>query len=283
MERVAENVKKTRPDYVFWDIECWYNGAMEAAQCSRCKAEQQASGKPMDEFLKDKGTGSFKDLYQAVQKGSSGNKMPEVASYNHHAEKPLHQLIVDFNQIYPRYVNDAQPSLYVAGRAEDVHNSIRANYKLLKTRKIIPWLTAGTYGEFEPYKLEQMILEALLNGACGITYYCYADFDTPLDFYYHAKALAEIAPYEDLIMDGEVLEPTGSNKQLTYSGIRKGGEMLLLIGNYQNTPGSTTYSAPFTTVTQIKDLRSGKALPAENPIKLDVPKDGIMLLYIAGK
>jgi len=283
MERVAENVKKTRPDYVFWDIECWYNGAMEAAQCSRCKAEQQASGKPMDEFLKDKGTGSFKDLYQAVQKGSSGNKMPAVASYNHHAEKLLHQLIVDFNQIYPQYVNDAQPSLYVAGRAEDVHNSIRANYKLLKTRKIIPWLTAGTYGEFEPYKLEQMILEALLNGACGITYYCYADFDTPLDFYYHAKALAEIAPYEDLIMDGEVLEPTGSNKQLTYSGIRKGGEMLLLIGNYQNTPGSTTYSAPFATVTQIKDLRSGKVLPVENPIKLDVPKDGIMLLYIAGK
>ena len=148
---------------------------------------------------------------------------------------------------------------------------------------IIPWLTAGTYGEFEPYKLEQMILEALLNGACGITYYCYTDFDTPLDFYYHAKALAEIAPYEDLIMDGEILEPSGSNQQLTYSGIKRGNEMLLLVGNYRNAPGNTAYTAPFANVTQIKDLRSGKVLPAANPIKLDVPEGGIMLLYITGK
>lgn len=283
MERVAENVRKSKPDYVFWDIECWDNGVAEAAQCSRCKEGQQASGKNMNEYLKDKGTGSFKDLYQAVQKGSAGGKMPIVASYNHHAEKPVHQLIIDFNRIYPQYVNFAQPSLYVAGRARDVHDSIRANYKLIKSRKIIPWLSAGTYGEFEPFKLEQMILEALFNGACGITYYCYTDFETPMDFYYHAKALAEIAPFEDLIMDGEILEPTGSNKQLSYSGIKQGNEMLLLIGNYQNMPGNTTYAAPFDKVTQIKDLRSGKALPAENPINIDVPKDGIMLLYIAGK
>lgn len=283
IERVADNVRKSCPDFVFWDIECWYFGALEAAQCSRCKAEQMASGKSMDEFLKEKGTESFKDLYQTVKKGSTGGQMPEVASYNHHADKPVHQLIIDFNRIYPQYVNGAQPSLYVAGRALDVHNSIRANYRLLKNRHIIPWLTAGTYGEFESYKLEYMILEALLNGAGGISYYCYDDFDTPLDFYYHAKALAEIAPYEDLIMDGEVLEPTGSNQQLTYSGIKKNNEMLLLVGNYLNAPGNTSYTAPFAQVTEIRDLRSGKTLPAVNPITLDVPGDGIKLLYIAGK
>lgn len=283
IERVADNVRKTCPDYVFWDIECWYNGAVEAAQCSRCKAGRQASGKPMGEFLKDKGTASFKDLYLAVEKGSAGRPVPAVASYNHHAEKPDHELIVDFNRIYPLYVKFAQPSLYVSGSAMEVHKSVRANYKLLRSKMIIPWLTAGTYGEFEPYKLEQMILEALLNGACGITYYCYTDFDTPLDFYYHARALAEIAPYEDLIMDGEILEPSGTNQQLTYSGIKRGNEMLLLVGNYRNVPGDTAYTAPFASVTQIKDLRSGQTLPAVSPIKLDVPEGGIMLLYIAGK
>lgn len=283
MERVAENVRKSRPDYVFWDIECWDNGVAEAAQCSRCKEGRQASGKSMNEYLKDKGTESFKDLYQAVQKGSARGKMPMVASYNHHAEKPVHQLIIDFNRIYPQYVNYAQPSLYVAGKAQDVHDSIRANYRLIKSKNIIPWLSAGTYGEFEPGKIEPMILEALLNGASGITYYCYADFDTPLDFYYHAKALSEIAPYEDLIMDGEVLEPTGTNEQLYYSGIKKDNEMLLLIGNYRNAPGDTIYKAPFTTVTQIKDLRSGKALPVADTIILNVPKDGIILLHIQGK
>ncbi|MFA7231820.1 MAG: hypothetical protein WC071_11175, partial [Victivallaceae bacterium] len=282
MERVAENVKKTKPDYVFWDVECWYNGANEAQKCSRCKTEQQASGKPMDEFLKDKGTETFKDLYAAVKKGSAGGKMPIVASYNHHAEKPVHHLIVDFNRIYPQYVKYAQPSLYVAGRALDVHDTIRANYKLTKSKNIIPWLSAGTYGEFEPKKMEPMILEALLNGACGITYYWYGDFDTPLDFYYHAKALAEIAPYENLIMDGEVLEPAGSNKQLTYSGIKNGNEMLLLIGNYANAPEETIFKAPFSKVIEIKDLRSGKNISSDNNISLNVPKGDIRLLYIKG-
>ena len=232
MARVAENVKKSSPDYVLWDIECWYNGAVNAAKCTTCREACKASGKPMDVFLKEKGTEALKDLYQAVEKGSAGAKMPLVASYNHHAAVPVHLLVVDFNQIYPQYVKQAQPSLYVAGRAQNVHDSIRKNYQLMKKNAIVPWLSAGTYGELEPYKMEPMILEALLNGACGITYFRYDDFDTPMDFYYHAKALAEIAPYEDLIMDGEVLEPTGSNKEFTYSGVKKGNEMLLLIGNY---------------------------------------------------
>jgi hypothetical protein len=94
-------------------------------------------------------------------------------------------------------------------------------------------LSAGHMG-IEPYKLEQMILEALLNGACGFDYYWYGDFDTPMDFYYHSKALAEVAPYEDIIMDGVVVSDLeGSNKNLTYSAIKKGNEMLLLVGNYK--------------------------------------------------
>ncbi|MFA7231298.1 MAG: hypothetical protein WC071_08495 [Victivallaceae bacterium] len=283
MARVADNVRKTKPDYVFWDVECWYNGAHEAAQCSRCTTEQQASGKPMDEFLKDKGAETYKDLYDAVKKGSAGEKMPIVASYNQQAANPIYHLMIDFNRIYPQYVKQAQPSLYVSGRAQDVHNTVRNNYKLIKSKYIMPWLTAGTYGEFEPYKIEQMILESLFNGANGITYYCFTDFDTPLDFYYHAKALAEIAPYEDLIMDGEVLEPTGTNKQLTYSGIKKGNEMLLLVGNYAKAPEATVYQTPFSKVLEIKDLRSGKKLNPVTDINLEVPKSDIRLLYIKGK
>lgn len=207
--------------------------------------------------------------------------MPVVASYNHHAAVPVHLLVVDFNQIYPKYVKQAQPSLYVAGRAQYVHDSIRKNYHLMKNKAILPWLSAGTYGEVEPFTMEQMVLEALLNGACGITYYCYEDFDTPLDFYYHAKALAEVAPYEDLIVDGQVLNPTGSNKDLTYSGVKKGSEMLLLIGNYQKVNNtSTTVELPLDSVSQIKDLRSGQLLKAEKTLSIEVPPGEIRLLYL---
>ncbi len=283
LDRVAENVRKIRPDYIFWDIECWYEGALEAGRCTRCSEAQRKSGKDMDEFLRQCGTESMRDLHAAVVKGSANGPLPVVASYNHHAVQPVHHLVVDFNQVYPEYVKLSQPSLYVVGRAQDVHDSIRKNFQLMKNRDILPWLSAGTYGEFEPYKLEPMILEALLNGAVGITYYCDSDFDTPLDYYYHAKALSLIAPYEDLIMDGQVMEPTGSNKLLTYSAIRRGREMLLLIGNYARAEEKTEVQLPFASVDTVQELRTGKKLSPAATLRLTVPKDDILLLYCRGK
>lgn len=128
-----------------------------------------------------------------------------------------------------------------------------------------------------------MILEALLNGAVGVTYYCDSDFDTPMDYYYHARALFLIAPYEDLIMDGQVMEPTGSNKLLTYSGIRRGNEMLLLVGNYARAAEETEVILPFANVDTVRKLRSGKDLPPASKLRLNVPKGDILLLYCRGK
>jgi hypothetical protein len=278
--RLEECVRQVKPDCVWWDIECWHGGIAEADRCSRCMAEAKASGKDMSSFLEDCGTRQMKDFYEAIKKGIGDGKMPVVATYDNEPLEPEYQ-IYNFNKIYPAYIQQAQPSLYVAGNAERVHNSIRANYKLMKSKNIIPWLTAGTYGEFDSFKIEPMILEALLNGACGITYFFFYDFDNPMDYYYHAKALAEIAPFEDLIMDGEVLEPTGSNKELIYSGVKKGNELLLLIGNYRKVKDSgTTIELPLDSVSQIKDLRSGQMLKAEKTLKIDIPPGEFRLLHV---
>jgi len=284
MDDVARCVELTQPDFVYYDIECWSKGAKEAQSCTRCLEGQKKSGKSMTEYLTDCGAEHFRDLKAAVKRGSKGGKMPEIGSYNHHMKRPVHHMVVDFRKAYPKYLDVAQPSLYVAGRALDVHKSIRGNYKLLNKKKVtLPWLTAGCYGEFAPYKLEQMILETLLNGAKGFTYYCFSNFDNPLEYYYQAKALKQIAPYENIITDGEVLEPTGSNKLLTYSGVKKGNEMLLLIGNYQGEKPATTIKLPFKSIRQIKDLQSGKAVIAQNPLKITVPSGKIRLLYINSK
>jgi hypothetical protein len=129
--------------------------------------------------------------------------------------------------------------------------------------------------------MEQMVLESLLNGAGGVTYYCFGDFtDSPLDFYYHAKALAELRPYEDLVVDGEVCEPKGSNADLTYSAVKRGGELLLLVGNYRNAEPRTSLQIPFQKVAQIKDLRSGERVESGPAFTFDVPKGGIRLFYI---
>ena len=281
--RVKRNVELVKPDYVFFDIEEWYRGASNAEKCKRCSSGQKSSGKSMDEYLKYLGTEKMRDLYEAVKQGSAGYKMPVIGAYNYHAAHPVHHIIMDFNRLYPDYVQLAQPSLYVAGDALTVHNSIRKNYELLGEKHIIPWLTAGCYGEFSPDKMEQMVLEALMNGACGITYYSISNFDTSLDFYYHAKALSMIAPYEDIIVEGDVITSLrGSNKKLTYSAIKKGNEMLLLIGNYKKVEnGNTEISLPFKGICAIKNLRNdGETIRSKEIFKTNIPKGQIGLYYI---
>lgn len=284
LKRVAGNTKVVKPDYVFWDIECWYQGAKEASSCTRCLEAQQKSGKSMDDFLKDCGTAKIKGLYDAVKKGMEGAKMPLISSYATHPAVSDYSGILDFNRFYPAYADVAANSLYT-GNPQRIHDAVRGNYMLMKAKKTIPWLTTGCYGEFDSFKIEQNILEALLNGACGITYFQYSHFDTSMDFYYHAKALAEIASYEDLIMDGDILtDLSGSNKSLTYSAVKKGNEMLLLVGNYTKASnGHTEIRLPFRNVVEVKDLRNGGSpVSVGVDLKIDVPEEQIVLYYIKG-
>lgn len=285
LDRVLNGVKGSKPDYIFYDIECWHYSTAGAAKCTRCQEAFEKSGKTFNEFIFTLGQETIRDLKEAVKTGSeqAGIQMPIIGSYN---RQPRHAKygIEDFNMIYPAYIDMAQPSLYVAGRAYDVHNNIRDNHKLLKNKKLIPWLTAGCYGEFESYKMEQMVLEALLNGAGGITYYYYNDFtDSPLDFYYHARALSMIRPYEDLIIDGEVLNFTGINKEQYYSAVKKDHEMLLLVGNYKNASEQTMVELPFKKIEKIIDLRSDEKINADIKFKFNVPKGDIRLFYISGQ
>lgn len=283
MARVENCTRMSRPDYVFYDIECWHDAVTSAPQCTRCCEGWRQSGKSMPEFLFDCGTRQMADLKQAIRKGAAaaGIKTPLIGSYSREPLRPQYGIEL-FDRTYPDFLDMAQPSLYVAGRVRDVHDRIRGDHKLLKNKKIIPWLTAGTYGEFDSRKMEPMVLEALLNGAGGVTYYCFGDFtDSPLDFYYHAKALAELRPYEDLIVEGDVLEPKGSNRELTYSAIQRGGELLLLVGNYGNADPRTSYRIPFPAVSQVKDLRSGDLVGcATSSFTFEVPKGDIRLFYI---
>src|SRR5690606_29901962 len=95
----------------------------------------------------------------------------------------------------------AMPSLYVQGRSELVAERVRYDYDQMQNRQIIPWLTAGTYGEFDPKLIEPMVLESILNGSRGVTYFFFGDFD-PMDYYYHSKAIKALQPYENLLNSG---------------------------------------------------------------------------------
>ena len=129
-----------------------------------------------------------------------------------------------------------------------------------------------------------MVLEAVLNGARGITYYCFQDFDTPEDFYYHAKALVKLAPYQKLLKEGAPHSIQGSNPGLFYSAFQNQGKMLLLVGNYQGQAnGVTTVALPFEEVQSVKDVSTGKEMPPGISLSLDVKSREFVLLEINGK
>ncbi|MBN1673122.1 MAG: hypothetical protein JXR37_18900 [Kiritimatiellae bacterium] len=285
IERVGALFAASRADYVFYDIECWYKGAREAGRCLRCQEGRKRSGKPMPDYLRGLGAEMWRDMREAIAAKARALRlpMPVIGSYNNYASGGAHHGVMHCLDGYPRWLDQSQPSLYVRGDARAVHNTVKADYAILKKRVILPWLSAGTYGEFPPYKLEYMILEALLNGACGITYYCYTDFDTALDFYYHAKALALLAPYENLLMDGARWEVKADNPGLYYSAWMRGGELLLLVGNYDRAPnGKTRIALPFARVLEAKELRAGAALPAAPTLELEVKPDDVALVYVKG-
>ena len=150
IQRIADDWAKTRADYVYLDIECTYGGANEAEKCSRCKEGQLKSGKPMAEYLVDRGTELIRDIREAIQKRATenGRPMPVLAIYDNHAARPLYGLVFSFPKLFPKIIDLAGPSLYVQGDAQRVHDTVRQNYALLRSRVILPWLSTGTLRTF---------------------------------------------------------------------------------------------------------------------------------------
>ncbi|MCX5642198.1 MAG: hypothetical protein NTY10_03035 [Candidatus Omnitrophica bacterium] len=286
LDRISQSIEFSDPDFIHWDIECWYGGALDAMDgaCTRCNDAIKASNLSKEVYLRQCGVRMLKDLKEAVRKGRGDKPMPVIGSYNHQAAGGPHHFLFAGMDALPNFIDQLEPSVYVAGRGEAVHRIMRENYlKSGKQRKIFPWLSAGTYGEFDPQKMEYQVYEALLNGGVGFGYYWFGDFDTPLDYYYHAKALATVAPYQAILKSEDIWLGEGSNKELFYSGVKKDNQMLLLVGNYQRTRTDTVIKLPFV-AKNITDLRANCAVkPSGDTLELDVPKGDVRLFLISGE
>jgi hypothetical protein len=283
IERIGTLAALCRPDYVFYDIECWYDGAMEAKKCVRCLEGQKRSGKPMEEYLTDLGLQLHQDMQREIKGRCEKTSVPTpiLGDYNDYAGRPVYDGIIDFFKVYPRIVSFAMPSIYVQGDAIQTHEIMRKNYLALKSKQSIPWLTTGCYGEYPPHRVEFQVLEAFMNGCVGITYYCFGDFDTPMDYYYHAKALAQLAPHAKLLKEGSPCEVIGDNGMLTYSGYRNGNEMLILVGNYRGSRRTqTSIELPYDRIKIAKDLTNHRLLVADKKLSLDVKSDSVVLCHV---
>jgi hypothetical protein len=279
IKRMAADAALTQPDQVYLDIEWWIPSINESKNDPRVIAAWKQSGKEWDAFVNDIGTEVLKTTVDAIRKAVPGKKLI-VGLYDSDPKNAVYDGMFEWKQIYPSIIDIAMPSLYVQGRTQMVRDRIRFDYDAMQNREIIPWLSAGTYGEFDPKLMEPMILESILNGARGFTYYIYGDFD-PLDYYYQAKALATLSSHQSLLKNGKPIPYKGDNTELTYTCFASENEALLLAGNYAGAAnGKMTLPLPFAGAKKV--VVDGKSLPIKNnAVSLEVPSGSFRLLHIA--
>jgi len=280
IKRVAERATLVQPDQVYLDIEWWTQSVKESKKDPRVQAAWKASGKSWEDFITDIGTEVLGDLVSAIRNAVPEKKVT-VGLYHLDPQHPVQDSIFQWNKVYPHILDIAMPELYIQGRTLVVRNIIRGNYDTLKTKSIIPWLSTGTYGEYDPQLTEPMVLESILNGARGITYYSFSDFD-PMDYYYHAKAIQQLKPYEHLLQEGKPIPYKADNADLYYTAFASSNEALILVGNYGDSRRTKVLlPSPFKSTAKV--LLQGEPLDVtENHVTVEVPPGEFRWVYFQG-
>ena len=166
MERIRLHVRETKPDYVFWDIEIWGKAHGISPHCSRCRNGMEKSGKDLHEYLLSMGDETVAALKKTVADGAkeAGIPMPLIGSYARHPLREIYA-IERWITTYPASLDMAQPSLYVVGRAADVHRTVRNDYKRIGNKNtFIPYFSEKT--DFLPMN-ERDGREFLNHRLCG--------------------------------------------------------------------------------------------------------------------
>ena len=250
VDEIRDILKILPADSVTFDIENWEPQRMNASmeKCTRCKeAKEKAGIASWVEYFEKFQADYVKKYAEAAREGAklAGRPAPRIGFYavapgNTGTNYRCREGLVSFlgkQYLYPKYCEEIQKSYY--GRSSiEVHRQMRAVYRKAGNPSIlIPWLSGGTgayYAEPSSYRTEQHILETLMNGAGGVQFFARRSFESPLDYFYLARAFAALAPYEDILMKGSLDEKlAGSNPALLYTVRKLGGKILYLVGNYE--------------------------------------------------
>ena len=167
----AQHAVWVKPDLVFYDIEAYWPGAQESPTCSRCQERFKAGDfKDWDTFRAAMGREIHVDMKAAIDKALAAAGISAKIAYGSYRTEPITPLndgLFAFDNTYPDLLQMAMPSLYVAGNQRAVAQGVAANRARMKTNDIIPWLTTGCYGDYDPRHTRDMVLEALANGSAG--------------------------------------------------------------------------------------------------------------------
>ena len=291
-----KNILKTQAvDAVTFDIESWEPRHLNISmRCTRCKALKEKKGyRNWIEYLEKEQASFVKAYADAVREGAKegGHKIPSVGFY---ALSPTMYYVcaegkvsfLGYKYLYPAHSDEIQYSYYGRSSAE-CHKQMRRVFKQTPfNARRIPWLSAGTGAYYTtPYsrRNEQQVLETLMNGATGIQFYSRKSFESPLDYYFVAKGIGALSPYEDFLFKGTLEEQIkGDNKALCYTVRRLGKDYLCLVGNYESrTVRDCSISMPGTVRSVKKISGEGSVSAKGNTLSIRIGADSFVLLKVS--
>jgi len=266
IQRVAEQCARSKPDYLFCDIEIWgWRGSTDSEKCTRCKEDFEKSGlESWEQWKLEKGYEMWTDVVKAVRSAvrEAGGPEIEFGVYDWRAGKD-YQFTWPFDRLYPEYLQSSQVSTYTPLYPYHimlVGDECREDRLHLPKSDVIPWISPGDAGTFSGERFRHALLECFANGARGMNFWSNRVWDAELLAAY-ARVIRSIAPVEDLIISGKLLEGAKIQSPGRISGLVNGNEMLVLVADYLGS-GKTKLDIelPVTGKCIVTDLDTGEEL-----------------------
>jgi len=269
IERLAKQTAQVKASYVTCDIELWsWRGPTDAAKCTRCQESFKASGhKDIKAWQQDLGFEMWRDMAEAMRKETAkvGMPMPDLGGYDFRPGSS-YQFFWPFDRLYPKHMHCSQASVYTPLAPYHlalIGNEVREDREKMGKSDVLPWISPGDGGTFPGDAFRLALLECFCNGARGVYFWSGRvwDGDGLAGF---AHAIRNIAPVEDIIVDGESLKGAASTPQARVSGMRAGDRMVVLLADYYLTgkPKPVMLRLPVNVDSTVTDLDTGEKLGA---------------------
>jgi hypothetical protein len=157
----------------------------------------------------------------------------EFGVYDWRAGKS-YQFTWPFDRLYPEYLQSSQVSTYTPlypYHISLIGDECREDRSNLPRADVIPWITPGNAGTFSGQRFRYALLECFANGARGVNFWNDRLWDAELMTAY-ARVIRNIAPVEELIISGSLLDGAEIEDPGRISGVVNGDEMLVLVSDY---------------------------------------------------
>ncbi len=290
LARIAGQCARVKPDYLSTDIELWgWRGPVDAEKCTRCQADLAGSGlENWGEWQLEKGAAMWTDMVKAVRESvrAAGGGEVEFGCYDW---RPGHnyQFTWPFDRLYPEHLQNSQVSTYTPLAPYHIAligDEVRADRERLRKTDVLPWITPGDAGTFPGRAFRYALLECFANGSRGVNFWSGRVWDTE-SLAAYADTVRAVAPVEDVIVDGELLEGASAQPPVRISGMRRGDEMVLLVAEYFGTePLTASVQLPPRGPCTVTDLTTGERVAAlaagENSFGVTLDEERARLVHV---